>query len=170
MAPALTSGSPSDLSGPVPSGQLPSNTSGSMVKDCNIPVELHDGVFHVCQVTRSTALECMVGADLVHVEPRKQSHMHRHNRAETVLFITAGAGEVLLDGIDDATCTRVPVAKGDRITIAAGRYHAIRTVTEPLDFLSVQMPPILDKASGTLDLEWLVPPSTAEGAHTDEHP
>lgn len=121
-------------------------------KDSNLPVELHDGVFNVLQVTRATNLEHRVGADLVTVYPGSQSHSHRHNKAETVLFITGGSGEILLNETGDP----VPVSKGDRIIIRAGQYHAVKTLEDTLEFLSVQSPPILDASTGQLDLEWLI--------------
>ena len=117
-------------------------------KIAGVETELH-GVFQVRQVTRGTALETLVGADLVRVEAGQASSMHRHNLAETVLFFTLGAGEVLLHADRQA----VPVAVGDRVVIPAGTYHAVRTTTHAVEFLSVQSPPILDLSTGVLDLE-----------------
>jgi oxalate decarboxylase/phosphoglucose isomerase-like protein (cupin superfamily) len=116
--------------------------------DSNLAVERHD-VFDVMQVTRDSALESLVAADLVGVEPYQQSSMHRHNNAETVLYFLSGSGEVLLT----AHNTVVAVRAGDRLAIPKAMFHAVRTFDEPLRFLSVQSPPILDKASGTKDLE-----------------
>lgn len=60
-----------------------------------------------------------------------------------------GSGEVLLND----TYNVVPVSAGQRIHVGKGVFHAVRTLDEPLRFLSVQSPPILDKAAGTRDLE-----------------
>lgn len=113
-----------------------------------LEVEIHD-VFHVTQVTRDTPLEPIVGADLVTIDAHQESSMHRHNNAETVLYFTEGAGEVLLTDQRDV----VAVVAGDRLLIGKGVYHALRTHDSALGFLSVQSPPILDKRTGFRDLE-----------------
>lgn len=113
-----------------------------------LETERHD-VFDVTQITRGTALETLVGADLVHVAAHEESGMHRHNNAETVLYITSGAGAVVLN----ATCDVVPVAAGDRLVIPKGVFHAVRTGESELTFISVQCPPILDRTTGFRDLE-----------------
>lgn len=114
--------------------------------DGNLPVERQD-VFDVLQVTRSTSLESLVGADLVEVAEGQVSSIHRHNRAETVLYFLSGTARVVLG--DDV----VQVRSGDRVRIGQGVYHGVRTPDGPCSFLSVQVPPILDKATGILDLE-----------------
>jgi oxalate decarboxylase/phosphoglucose isomerase-like protein (cupin superfamily) len=116
--------------------------------DRDLAVERHD-VFDVMQVTRGSALEALVAADLVGVEPHQQSSMHRHNNAETVLYFLSGSGQVLLT----AEHTVVEVTAGDRLGIPRGMFHAVRTFDETLRFLSVQSPPILDITSGIKDLE-----------------
>ncbi len=113
-----------------------------------LEVERHD-VFLVTQVTRDTPLESVVGADLVEVEPHQESSMHRHNNAETVLYFTAGRGEVLLTEDYEV----VPVSAGQRLHIGKGVFHAVRTDESPLHFVSIQSPPILDKHAGSKDLE-----------------
>ena len=47
----------------------------------------------------------------------------------------------------------IAVAAGDRLRIGKGVFHAVRTRTSSLRFLSVQSPPILDVDAGTRDLE-----------------
>lgn len=116
--------------------------------DAELEVEKHD-VFLVTQVTRDTPLESVVGTDLVEVEPHQESAMHRHNDAETVLYFTAGSGEVLLTEDNEV----VPVSAGERLLIGKGVFHAVRTHESSLSFVSVQSPPILDKHAGTRDLE-----------------
>ena len=116
--------------------------------ETDLDVEQHD-VFAVMQLTRDTALGSLVGTDLVRVEAHSVSDMHRHNRAETVLYFTAGAGEVVVHREHVA----IPVRAGDRLELPAGTFHALRTRDEALEFVSVQSPPILDVATGVLDLE-----------------
>lgn len=116
--------------------------------DRDLEVERHD-VFDVMQLTRGTALASEVGVDLVDVEPGRESSMHRHNLAETVLYFTAGAAEVLLGAEREV----YPVAAGDRLRIGKGVFHAVRTRESSVSFVSVQTPPILDIVAGTRDLE-----------------
>lgn len=126
------------------------NSLDALVRDAGLEVELHD-VFHVQQLTRGTELEPMVGADMVTVDPGKTSQIHRHNIAETVLFVMGGRGFVHIEGVDHE------VAAGDRIRIRPGEFHGVRTTDSPLWFLSVQSPPILEEATGAYDLEPLRP-------------
>lgn len=116
------------------------------VVDSDLEVELHD-VFHVTQLTRGTELETEVGADHVILEPHRTSKIHRHNLAETVLYILEGSGIVVIEDTDHA------VTPGDRIRIRPGQFHGVRTGESSLTFLSVQTPPILDEATGRFDLE-----------------
>lgn len=108
--------------------------------------ELYD-VFDVRQVTRATPLESLVAVDLVEIAANACSQSHRHNRADTVLLMLEGSGEVEVSGAWFA------VSAGERIHIPPGAFHRVRTGAGALKFLSVQTPPILDKESGALDLE-----------------
>ena len=112
-------------------------------------------VFTVTQLTRGTPLESIVGADLVDLAPHQESSMHRHNHAETVLFFTAGRGEVLLAADRSTPIEVVAVRVGSRLLVGKGEFHAVRTGDEALQFISVQSPPILDKSTGVRDLEEL---------------
>jgi mannose-6-phosphate isomerase-like protein (cupin superfamily) len=116
------------------------------ILETDLPRENYD-VFEVTQITRGTPLESVVAADLVSIAPGRASEVHRHNGAETVLLILDGSGTVLVGN------TSLSVTKGARVLIGKGVFHGVRTEGEPLTFLSVQSPPILDKAHGTLDLE-----------------
>lgn len=118
--------------------------------ESGIPVEEQD-VFEVRQVTRGTPLESLVGADLVRVDPGRSSSVHRHNHAETVLYILGGESDLVVG--DDT----FHVKAGDRILVGKGVFHGFRTGSSPVAFLSVQAPPILDEAKGELDLEARVP-------------
>lgn len=119
---------------------------GAGIVDRDLPTE-HQDVFAVVQVTAGTALDQLVAADLVEVAPNQRSKIHRHNEAETVLYITAGRGVVVVDHIEHR------VAAGDRLRIGPAVFHGVVTAGEALSFLSVQSPPILDAATGKLDLE-----------------
>lgn len=108
--------------------------------------ELYD-VFYVTQLTQGTALESVVAVDRVRVEPKQSSGTHRHNDAETVLYIEKGSGVVKIG----ATC--FVVNAGDRITIPKGSWHSVHTAQNELVFTSVQSPPIHDEKTGRHDLE-----------------
>jgi mannose-6-phosphate isomerase-like protein (cupin superfamily) len=122
----------------------------SRILETDLPRERYDP-FEVTQITRGTPLESIVAADLVSVAPNRASEIHRHNEAETVLLILDGSGHVLVGE------SSLRVSKGARVLIGKGVFHGVRTEGESLTFLSVQAPPILDKAQGTLDLEPLKP-------------
>ncbi len=110
------------------------------------PVETFD-VFEVEQITRGTRLESIVAVDRVRVGPGRSSQSHRHNRSETVLWIVEGSGTVRVGD------RRIEARPGDRIAIGPGVVHGVETGEGALVFLSVQAPPILDEATGVLDLE-----------------
>ena len=115
-------------------------------KDCDLAVELHD-VFNVLQVTRDTVLESSVGVDIVDMDPGQTSQVHRHNFSETVLYFLQGEATVEVTNVDH------PVVAGDRLRIGKGEYHGVRTGAQGCRFVSVQTPPILNKATGFRDLE-----------------
>lgn len=115
--------------------------------DSNLETELHD-VFYVTQVTRDTPIEEAVGADLVAMDPSQSSQTHRHNFSETVLFFTDGEATVYVDDVPNK------VRAGDRLLIRKAEFHSVATnATSGCQFLSVQTPPILTKATGFRDLE-----------------
>jgi quercetin dioxygenase-like cupin family protein len=117
-----------------------------------LPTE-HQDVFDVVQLTRGTALESIVAGDLVEVGSGQTSNIHRHNEAETVLYILDGEADVRVG--DEV----VPAKAGDRILVARGVYHGFITHDSGVRFLSIQSPPILDKATGRFDLEPLERPA-----------
>jgi quercetin dioxygenase-like cupin family protein len=116
------------------------------ILETDLPRENYDA-FEVTQITRGTPLENAVAADLVSVAPGQASEIHRHNEAETVLLILDGSGIILVGE------SSLRVSKGARVLIGRGVFHGVRTEGESLTFLSIQSPPILDKARGALDLE-----------------
>lgn len=115
--------------------------------ETGLEVELHD-VFHVTQVTRDTPIEEAVGADLVRMDPGQASQTHRHNFSETVLFFSSGKATVFVNDVPHQ------VNAGDRLLIHKTEFHSVSTPEESgCEFLSVQTPPILTKATGFRDLE-----------------
>ena len=105
--------------------------------------ELAEADAVLCEDTRRT----QVLLDRHGIRARRLVSFHRHNEAETVLLILDGAGFVRVG--DES----IPAAPGMRIRVGKGVYHGVRTEGQPLRFLSVQSPPILDKEGGRLDLE-----------------
>lgn len=115
--------------------------------DAGLDVELHD-VFYVTQVTRDTPIEEAVGADMVRMDPGQASQTHRHNFSETVLFFSSGKATVFVDDVPH------DVNAGDRLLIGKAEFHSVSTPADSgCEFLSVQTPPILTKATGFRDLE-----------------
>ncbi len=112
----------------------------------DVPTEAFD-VFEVKQLTRGTALHAEVAADWVAIGPGKTSQVHRHNHAETVIWVAEGRGTFLVGD------ERLAVRAGSRIAIGKGVFHGVITEESALTFLSIQSPPILDHDRGTLDLE-----------------
>ena len=113
-----------------------------------LPEELYD-VFYVTQLTRGTTLENLVAVDRVWMDPNAHSRTHRHNEAETVLFIERGSGVIAINDNEQA------VERGDRVLIPKGAWHNVRTFRSELVFISIQCPPIHDEATGRHDLETL---------------
>ncbi len=111
-----------------------------------LPEELYD-VFYVTQITKATALQHLVAVDQVRVEAWKCSATHRHNEAETVLFMEQGSGYVTINE------ERHLVKAGDRVCIPRGTWHNVSTFQDGLIFISIQSPPIHDEAAGRHDLE-----------------
>ncbi len=115
------------------------------VTDTDVAVA-HEDVFHVTQLTQDTLLAGFIAADLVAMDPGQRSGIHRHNRAETVLYFLRGDATVILDDEE------VPVSPGTRMRVNAGVFHGVVSHAE-VQFISVQSLPILDQAAGTLDFE-----------------
>jgi len=108
------------------------------------------GAFVVSQITRDTNLEDLLGLDLITVAASPRTEIHRHPHAENVIYVLSGAAVAIIDHADHE------VKSGDRIRIGKGVYHGFRTAAEPLVFVSVQSPPILDKKRNRLDTEVLI--------------
>ena len=107
------------------------------------------GAFRVTQITRGTALEDLLGLDLVTIPAGMATEIHRHPHAENVVYILSGDATAIIDHIG------YRVVEGDRIRIGKGICHGFKTSETPLTFVSVQSPPILNKKSNILDTEVL---------------
>ncbi len=107
------------------------------------------GEFLVAQITRDTNLEDLLGLDLITVAANTRTEIHRHPHAENVIYVLSGAAVAIIDHVEHE------IKSGDRIRIGKGVYHGFRTAAEPLTFVSVQSPPILDKKRNRLDTEVL---------------
>jgi quercetin dioxygenase-like cupin family protein len=110
------------------------------------------GAFRVTQITRGTALEDLLGLDLVTIPAGTTTEVHRHPNAENVVYILSGDATAIIDHVG------YRVAEGDRLTIGKGVYHGFKTSETPLTFVSVQSPPILNKKLNILDTEVLEKP------------
>ncbi|HKB02969.1 MAG TPA: cupin domain-containing protein [Gemmataceae bacterium] len=111
------------------------------------------GAFRVTPITRGTALEAVLGLDLVTVPAGVTTEIHRHRHAENVVYILSGAATAIIDHVG------YRVVAGDRLTIGKGIFHGFKTSETPLTFVSVQSPPILNAKLNTLDTE--VPENTS---------
>jgi mannose-6-phosphate isomerase-like protein (cupin superfamily) len=111
------------------------------------------GPFCVTPITRGTALEDLLGLDLVTIPAGVTTEVHRHPHAENVVYILSGDATAIIDHVG------YRVVAGDRLRIGKGVYHGFRTAETPLTFVSVQSPPILNKKLNIFDTEVLGNPS-----------
>jgi quercetin dioxygenase-like cupin family protein len=107
------------------------------------------GAFQVTQITRDTDLEDALGLDLITIAAVTKTEIHRHPRAENVVYILSGTATAIIGGVPHL------VAEGDRIRIGKGVAHGFQTGNDPLTFVSVQSPPILNRKRNILDTEVL---------------
>src|SRR5262245_234814 len=110
------------------------------------------GAFRVTQITRGTALEDLLGLDLITIPAGTTTEVHRHPRAENVVYILSGDAIAIIDHV------AYRVTEGDRLRIGKGVPHGFQTSETPLTFVSVQSPPILNKKLNILDTEVLEDP------------
>ena len=115
---------------------------------CRVESETY-GAFGVTPITRGTALEDVLGLDLVTVPAGVTTEVHWHRHAENVLYVLSGRATAIINHVG------YQVVAGDRITIGKGVYHGFKTSETALTFVSVQSPPILNKNRNTLDTEVL---------------
>jgi quercetin dioxygenase-like cupin family protein len=104
-------------------------------------------VFQVFQLAPDTFLSGIAGIDYVEISPHCVSEIHRHNESDAILFVIAGSARAELDG------QSYELRPGMRVLIPRGMTHGFRTNEDRLQFLSIQVPPILDPVSGRFDRE-----------------
>jgi quercetin dioxygenase-like cupin family protein len=104
-------------------------------------------VFQVFQITPETFLSGTTGIDYIEISPHCVSEIHRHNQSDAILFVIAGCARVELDG------QSYELRPGMRVLIPRGVTHGFRTNEDRFQFVSVQVPPILDPVLGRFDRE-----------------
>jgi quercetin dioxygenase-like cupin family protein len=104
-------------------------------------------VFLVSQVAPGTFVEGVAGLDFVVIPAKSVSEIHRHNHSDNVIYVLSGTAQALLDG------EAYNISRGMRVVIPRGVGHGFRTGDEALEFISLQVPPILDEAEGIFDRE-----------------
>jgi quercetin dioxygenase-like cupin family protein len=104
-------------------------------------------VFLVTQVAPNTFLEDLLGLDYIVIAAFSKSEIHRHNKSDNVIYIIRGLAKLILDGAEHA------VSPGLRVFIPKGMSHGFETTDDALEFISAQVPPILDKRNGMFDRE-----------------
>jgi mannose-6-phosphate isomerase-like protein (cupin superfamily) len=107
------------------------------------------GAFRVTPITQGTALEDLLGLDLITIPAGITTEIHRHSHAENVVYILSGDATAVIDHVG------YRVGEGDRLRIGKGVSHGFKTSQTPLTFVSVQSPPILNKKLNMLDTEIL---------------
>jgi mannose-6-phosphate isomerase-like protein (cupin superfamily) len=104
-------------------------------------------VFLVSQIAPGTFIDGVAGLDFVIVPKHSMSEIHRHNHSHNVIYIINGCAQAVLDGdVHD-------VRPGMRVVIPKTVSHGFRTDEEQLEFISIQIPPILDKRNDVFDRE-----------------
>ena len=122
----------------------------TLIKLEDIPAERFNA-FLVTQIAPDTFIEGIAGLDYVRVPPHSVSEVHRHNHSDNVIYIVRGSASAVLDGVEHE------VHPGMRVTIAKAVSHGFRTKDEELEFVSIQIPPILDKKNNVFDREIVIP-------------
>ena len=120
-------------------------TLKAMSYSIDTPTAEKHNVFTVTQVSPSTFLEEFLGADFVQISANSISEIHKHQNSENVILVLRGRATIILN---DEEFT---INAGNRVQIGRGVYHGFRTQAEQLEFISIQMPPILDKKKGIFD-------------------
>lgn len=106
-------------------------------------------VFNVTQIAASSFLEDLLGLDQIIIRAHAQSEVHRHVNSDNLIFVLRGSATLILNGVAH------PVAPGVRVFIPRGMAHGFHVFDDDFEFISAQVPPILDKRTGRLDREVL---------------
>jgi mannose-6-phosphate isomerase-like protein (cupin superfamily) len=102
-------------------------------------------VFLVSQLAPGTFIDGLAGLDFVVIPKHSTSEIHRHDFSDNLVYITSGHAEVFLNG------ERHDIHPKMRIVIPKTVSHGFRTAAEQLEFISIQVPPILDKSMNVFD-------------------
>lgn len=102
-------------------------------------------VFQVSQIAPNTFVAGIAGLDFVVIPRNSISEIHRHNLSDNVIYIIRGSAALLLDG------ELHQVQPGLRVVIPRKVSHGFRTGAEQLEFVSIQIPPILAQQQGVFD-------------------
>ncbi len=103
--------------------------------------------FHVSQIAPDTFLDGQSGVDFVVVPADSTTEVHRHLHSDNVIYVIRGSGVVILDGREHE------IGPGMRVVIPKSVCHGFRTAGQSLEFVSVQLPPILDERHHIFDRE-----------------
>ena len=109
-------------------------------------------VFQVVQLAPDTFLDATLGLDYIVIAAGRSSEIHRHNESDNVVYVLKGRAIIILNGMENE------IVPGLRIQIPRGMWHGFRTSDEQLEFISAQIPPILDRKSGSFDREIMPSP------------
>lgn len=103
------------------------------------------GVFQVSQISPDTFIDGVAGLDFVVIPKHSVSEVHRHNHSHNIIYIIKGSAQAVIGGETHN------VYPGMRVVIPKTVSHGFRTGGEQLEFISIQVPPILDKRNGVFD-------------------
>ena len=108
-------------------------------------------VFRVTQIAPDTFLDGVLGVDFIVIPAHSTSEVHRHNNSDNLIFVLHGSARIILNGLERS------ISRGMRVYIPRGMYHGFSTSADELEFVSLQLPAILDKKRNILDLEVQTP-------------
>jgi len=111
------------------------------------PVSEQFNVFHVTQLATDSFLDKVLGLDYIYIRPNSISEIHRHNNSDNLIFILSGKAIIILNSVEHE------ISPGLRVHIPRGMWHGFRTHNVALEFISAQIPPILNKADNVFDRE-----------------
>jgi len=106
-------------------------------------------VFQVTQIAPDTFVGGVAGLDYIRIAPKSVSEIHRHNQSDNVIYVIRGSAVAVLNG------TEHEIVAGMRVVIPKAVTHGFRTGDEELEFVSIQIPPILDEKNNLFDREIL---------------
>lgn len=103
------------------------------------PKSFKYGGFEIVELSPGTSLHGKVGFDIVEIPSRTRTEIHKHSRAETVMYVISGRACLIVG--DDMK--EVAIRPGMRLVVPANVVHGFVTNDETIVFASVQSPPII---------------------------